>query len=113
MHNEALEKLVLISIEEKNFNKAEEYCQKNKKDELYEVLFRIISRNYQVNLTMIKNKTETEKFAIEAKNNLYKIQMLNILKRYGENITLDPFAILELIPGEWLISDDNLYLGSL
>ena len=110
MHKEALEKLSHIGVEEKSFEKAEDYCEKAKKDELFEQLFTIISRNYTNNLKNIKMSTKKEeKASYETSNNLYKKQMLNILKRYGENTQLDPFFILEQIPGDWLISDSSLY----
>jgi hypothetical protein len=110
MHQEALEKLSFIGLEEKSFEKAEEYCEKAKKNELFEQLFKIIARNYNDNLSKINASSKREeKTSLETINNLYRKQMLNILKRYGENTSLDPFPILEQIPGDWLISDNSLY----
>jgi len=110
MHKEALEKLSAIGLEEKSFEKAEDYCSKAKKDELFEELFKIISRNYTENVNKIKTLSKKEEIAaLETINNLYKKQMLNILKRYSDNTLLDPFIILEQIPTDWLISDASLY----
>ena len=110
MHQEALEKLTKIGLEEKSFEKAEDYCTKAKKDELFEQLFKIISKDYTDNLNKIKLLTKKEEIAVpENTNNLYKKQMLNILKRYGENTQLDPFNVLENIPGDWLTNDAFLY----
>ena len=112
LHNEAISKLVRTGVEQNDFEKVEKYCSEriNDRPDLFADLFKILSENYNMNNNGAKNlKSEGERKIFENLATIFQKEMLNILKKYGDNNTLDPFVVLQQVPAEWTVSDQSLY----
>jgi hypothetical protein len=112
MHNSALDKLIKLGIDRNDFSKAEAYCAEmiKEKPDLFAQLFIILSKEYNSNLNLIKNsRTEAEKKILDSITLSYQKEMLNILRKYGDQGSLDPFVVLNELPVDWIISDQSLY----
>lgn len=112
LHNDALNKLVSIGIQQNDFSKAEKYCQDIQPDkpDIFADLFKILAENYQLNSSGVKTgKNDNEKKIFEKIAITYQKEMLNILKKFGDSQTLDPFVVLQQLPSDWTIADQSLY----
>ena len=117
MHNEAISKLIAIGVGEENFDKVETYCLEveTTRGDLFGEMFKILANHYKTSISALSNysinnpKVETERFMVERQANTYKKQMLNVLKKYGENPQLDPFMVIEVLPAEWTLTEQVLY----
>lgn len=112
MHNSALNKLIKYGIDRNDFSKAEAYCAEmiKERSDLFAQLFIILSKEYNNNLNLIKNaKSEAENKILDSISVIYYDEMLNILRKYGDQAFLDPFVVLNELPADWIISDQSLY----
>ena len=83
---------------------------KGEKSDLFADLFKILADNYKKYNTAFKNsKNDIEKKTFEDFSNIYQKEILNILKKYGDNSSLDPFIVLNELPSDWNINDQSLY----
>lgn len=112
MHSEAILKLIQIGTQENDFTKVENYCNETESDgiDFFGEMFKTLSQLYKSGLqTLQTNKNENDKVIIEKNTNLYKKQILYLLKKNGDNNKLNIFLILEHIPGNWMLSEPSLY----
>lgn len=112
MHEEALNKLVNIGVETNDFEKVETYAKNliPEKPDILADFFKILSEGYNSYVANSKTtKSETEKKNLENIAAIYQKEILIILKKFGDNKTLDPFTVLQQIPSEWILSDRSLY----
>ena len=118
MHESAISKLIIIGCGEENFDKVEKYCHETSSNtsnshagkELYGEMFKVLTNEYQKSIKGYANcKSEKEKNSASKCAELLKKQMYNVLKKYGDSQKLDVFQVLELIPSDWLLTDQILY----
>jgi hypothetical protein len=112
MHLQALVKLVSIGIDQNEFEKVHNYCleMKTEKPDLFADLFKILTDNYKTYSNALRNaKNETEKKAFEDYSIIYKKEILKILKKFGNDSSLDPFIVLNELPEDWFINDPSLF----
>ena len=112
MHAEAIAKLIAYGCSEDNFDKSEKYCNEigNNKTELFTEYFKSLTNQYNLCSKAISNsKNEKEKTTLEKQGEIFKKQMLYILKKYGDTQKLDVFMIMESLPGDWLLTEKDLY----
>lgn len=98
-HQKALKKL----LENHHFIYAEEYCS-SKNEGLLTELFKLYIRLYLDTEAEMKNKPSKECDQILQ---TLKILINTFLKKYASHPQLDPLAVVELIPEDWLISGDE------
>jgi len=112
MHSEALEKLVNVGVDQSDFEKVKNYCfeMKSEKPDLFADLFKILADNYKKYSTALKNaKNDIEKKTFHDYSSIFQREILSILKKYGENTSLDPFIVLNELPAEWCLNDPSLF----
>jgi len=98
-HSKALKKL----LENHHFMYAEEYCSA-KNEGLLTELFKLYIRLYQDTEKEYKEKRSED--CIQILQTL-KVLINTFLKKYASHAQLDPLAVVELIPEDWLISGDE------
>lgn len=111
-HIQAIQKLIMVGASEDNFEKVEKYCNETKTSgsSLLGEMFKIICVDYdRFYKTLATCRTDKDRQSVERTVQVYKNQILNVLKKYGDNPKLDVFLVLQHIPGDWLLSEQILY----
>jgi len=111
MHSEAILKLIQIGIQENDFTKVENYCNDTESDvDLFGEMFKTLSQLYKSGFQSLQtSKNDNDRVIIEKNTNIYKKQILNLLKKNGDKNNLNIFHILDHIPGNWMLSESSLY----
>jgi hypothetical protein len=112
LHSEALVKLINVGLQQKDFEIVDKYCLEmiETKPDILADLFKMLSENYTGNYNAIKNaKSDNEKKIFENLAEIYKKEILDILKKYNDFAYMDPFVVLDEIPVDWFINDEALY----
>lgn len=113
-HSQAIKRLVSISNNEDIIEKAEKYCIETKAlpgFDLLGELFIILCNNYNEAYKALSIiKSDKDKVHLELNLKSLKKGILNLMKKYGDSTNkLDPFLVLNNIPGDWIVSEQTLY----